>query len=198
MMRNSTSAGRDLRQFFKDQGGVASIEAILLIPLLFWAYTGTFVMFDAYKKQTDGLRVTYSVADAISREDSELTQAYLDSMTLLSDFMSRSPNRVTQRVTIVCYSAEDDQYQVAWSRTTGPKKSTLLPHTDLTVDDNRDRLPILPVGDQVVLVETFMDYAPVWSVGLAAQTFDYWVFTRPRFTNQVKHIAEPTGVCALA
>lgn len=186
---------RRVRRFLKDQTGVASVESILLIPLLFWAYIGTFVMFDAYKKQTDGLRVSYAVADAISREENEINQAYLNSMVKLSNYMTRVPSKITQRVTIVCYSPKKKKYRVAWSRSTGPLKQVIKKHTNGTIHNYKDRLPEMPLGDQVILVETFMDYAPLWDVGVSSMTFDYWIFTRPRFTNQVKWAGKPNWVC---
>ncbi|MEM6277477.1 MAG: hypothetical protein AAF714_11060 [Pseudomonadota bacterium] len=181
--------------FRDDESGLASIESILLIPLLFWAYLGTFVIFDAFKKQTDGLRVTYAVADAISREDAALNQTYLNNMRTLTNFLTRSSERVTQRVTIVCFSESRDRYAAAWSRVSGPKQGDYPAHTDWTLDANDYRLPNLPLGDQLILVETFMDYQPVWNVGIDAKTFEYWVFTRPRFASQVKWENQNSWVC---
>ena len=183
-----------LRRFAREESGLASIESILLIPLLFWAYLGTFVMFDAYKKQTDGLRVTYAVADAISREETALNQAYLDSMLQLSNFMTRSPSGITQRITIVCYSPKKGLYRVAWSRSQGPQKKAFKKLKNDTIDTYKSQLPILPLGDQAIVVETFMEYSPMWDVGLEGQTFDYWVFTRPRF-SQVVWDGKPNWDC---
>lgn len=187
--------GARLKAFRDDQSGMMALEAILVIPLLFWAYMGIFVMFDAFKKQTDGLRVTYAVADAISREKDAIDQTYLDSVYKLTNFMTRSPQRVTQRVTVVCYSPSADSYAIAWSMVQGPKMADYPAHTNETLDANANRLPNLVLGEQAVLVETFMDYAPIWDVGLTAKTFDYWVFTRPRFAEQVKWESEPAWVC---
>jgi len=184
-----------LKAFRDDEDGMASIESILLIPLLFWAYVGTFVMFDAFKKQTDGLRVTYAVADAISREDAALDQTYLNNMRNLTNYLTRSPERVTQRITVVCYSETSGKYAAAWSQVSGPKHTTYPAHTDATLDDNKERLPNIPVGDQILLVETFMDYQPIWNIGLDARTFEYWVFTRPRFSSQMIWEDETTWVC---
>ena len=151
-------------------------------------------MFDAYKKQTDGLRATYAIADAISREENDINQSYLNSMLDLTNYLTRTPNRVTQRVTIVCYSPKKSKYRVAWSRSQGPKKRTYKRHKNSTIDTLKDKLPILPLGDQLILVETFLDYAPLWNVGIDANTYDYFVFTRPRF-SQIKYENKSNWVC---
>ncbi|MEM1236819.1 MAG: hypothetical protein AAGI10_07605 [Pseudomonadota bacterium] len=184
-----------LRAFIHDQTGVASIEAVLLMPLLMWAYVGTYVIYDAYKKQLDGLRSTYAIADAISREEQGLNQTYLDSMLQLMNFMTSSPSGITQRVTIVCFDETDEDYHLAWSRSTGPRDDTYPPHTDQTLNNNAHRLPDFPEGDQVILVETFMEYSPLLNIGLDDQLFDYWIFTRPRFTNQITWQGQDTWTC---
>lgn len=182
-------------RFRKDETGTVSIEAILVIPLLFWAYIATFVMFDAYKTQTDGLRAAYAVADAISREDEEINQTYLDSMTNLLNFLTRSPSKINMRTTIVCYSEDSNSYRVAWSKLTGPQDDSLTIFTDSNINTIQDKLPIIPVGDQIILLEMFMEYAPIWDVGLDPTEFEYISFTRPRFTNQIKWENEPTWIC---
>ncbi|MEO1797831.1 MAG: hypothetical protein AAFR53_12580 [Pseudomonadota bacterium] len=186
------------QRFVQDRSGFATIEAVLMIPLLFWGFAATFVVFDAYKKQTDALRVSYAVADAISREETSINQAYLDSMVRLSDYMTAAPETITQRVTIVCYSEENTEYHVAWSKTTGGAPDSYTPHDNQSLNVNQDRLPIIPVGDQLIVVETFMGYEPIWQLGFGEQEFDYWIFTRPRFTNQIKWEDNDDWVCPAA
>ncbi|MEL6549771.1 MAG: hypothetical protein AAFQ54_05925 [Pseudomonadota bacterium] len=181
-----------------DTRGNVSIEAIILVPMLFWAYMMIYGVFDAYRKQTDGLRVSYAVADAISREENAIDQQYLDSMITLADYMTNSPSPVTQRVTIVCYSAENTEYHVAWSKTSGGYVEELPPHTNATLNQSDHRLPEIVVGDQVILVETFVHYAPLLNLSITQKMFDYWTFTRPRFTNQVKYENEDEWVCPAA
>ncbi|MEM9436025.1 MAG: pilus assembly protein [Pseudomonadota bacterium] len=188
-------AGLLTRRFRRDEAGTVSIEAILVIPLLFWAYMAIFVMFDAYKKQTDGLRATYAVADAISREDAEINQTYLNSMADLLDFLTRSPSQITMRTTIVCFSEDLDAYTVAWSKLTGPNAANLTLFSDANINNIKDKLPVIPEGDQVIVLEMFMDYSPMWDIGLDPKEFQYFSFTRPRFTNQVKWENQPTWIC---
>lgn len=187
-----------LRAFRKDERGMASIESLLIIPLLFWAYLGTFVMFEAYKRQTDGLRVTYAVADAISREEDAINQTYLNSMRKLTNYLTRSHELVTQRVSVVCFSPKRNKYRVAWSRVSGPKKSQYPRYNNSNIKDISDDLPVMPLGDQLILVETFMEYAPLWDVGMGEMTFDYFIFTRPRFTNQIQWEGKPEWACPKA
>ncbi len=185
-----------LRRLRRDERGIAAFETILLMPILMWGYVAMFVMFDAYKVQTDGLRVTYSVADAMSRELDPINQSYLDSMVRVSNFMTRSPQGITQRVSIVCFSDTLDQYRIAWSKTTGPNAASYAAHQHVDIDQLSDQLPSMPSGDQAILIETFMKYRPLWNIGISEMTFDYFVVTRPRFTNQVRWDGQEAWVCS--
>ncbi|MEO0485241.1 MAG: hypothetical protein AAF092_04955 [Pseudomonadota bacterium] len=187
-----------VRRFSRDEDGGAAVEAMLVLPILLWAFVASFVMFDAYKKQTDGLKVSYAVADALSREENDINQTFLNSMLKLSDFMTFSPEKLTQRVSIVCYSPQNQSYTVAWSRSTGPKKSSYPAHTNTSIHNERGRLPVIPLGDQLIVVETFMRFTPIVDIGLSDQIFEYWTFTRPRFTNQVKWQGQNSWVCPSA
>ncbi len=49
----------------------------------------------------------------------------------------------------------------------------------------KDRIPVMPNGDTVVLVETFMAYTPVFKVGLDPRWFQTFITTAPRFASCV-------------
>ncbi|MEM6477423.1 MAG: hypothetical protein AAF647_00105, partial [Pseudomonadota bacterium] len=195
--------------FKRDERGVASIEGIILIPLLFWAFIGTFVIFHAFKTQTEGLRATYAIADAISREDGEVDSTYFNSIYDLAKFMTDGAPGLAQRYTIVCQSPKEaDKLRVAWSIVRFPPQPAnqplppeFVPLNSTSINTEKDRLPTIPVGDQLILVETFLPFTPVWSFNpvwenaISAQTFDYFIFTRPRFTSQLKFKGQPNWVC---
>ena len=42
---------RRLARFSSDQTGSTTVEAVLILPLLLWAYVAMFVYFDAFKIQ---------------------------------------------------------------------------------------------------------------------------------------------------
>ncbi|MEL6700331.1 MAG: hypothetical protein AAFO58_01430, partial [Pseudomonadota bacterium] len=163
MMRALFKRSPLLRRFVRDSEGVASVETILLLPLLMWAYVSTFVFFDAYRVQTDGLRVAYSVSDSIGRQENGVNQTFMNSMERMTNFLTKSPNGITLRTTIVCWSNNHSKYRVAWSNVTGAK-TTILPHTHHTLHAQADRLPVVPFGDQLILVEMFLDYRPAINV----------------------------------
>ncbi|MGR3434088.1 MAG: TadE/TadG family type IV pilus assembly protein [Shimia sp.] len=183
-----------LSLFRRDERASGAIEMVLIMPLLFWAYAGTFMFYDAFRAKNNALRASYTISDAISREIDEINGKYLNSMHQMLNFLSASPNTTRMRVTIVCYDDKKKRYTRAWSQVRGG--GGLKPHNNGTLhSDMRAHLPIMPDGDQVVLVETYVDYRPVFDAVVAEQTFSNVVVTRPRYTNQVKWSGKSGWVC---
>ena len=58
---------------------------------------------------------------------------------------------------------------------------------DLETENDADRIPVMPSGDSVILVETNMAYEPIFNIGLKAQWYTTFITTRPRFTSCVKY-----------
>ncbi|MEM6728271.1 MAG: TadE/TadG family type IV pilus assembly protein [Pseudomonadota bacterium] len=197
MRRLLQALKRSAQRLRRDERGLSAIETVVIVPMLFWALAGTFVMFNAFKTQTEGLRATNAIADAISRETSELNGNYITSLYDLTRYMARGKHPIRQRITIVCRSTTvPDEYRVAWSVVRGPTNPVGIdPWTSQTINTRKDDLPIMPVGDQLILVETMLSFRPVFGAILSDQTLNYWVFTRPRFTNQVKYQGQPNWVC---
>lgn len=175
-----------LRAFRNDLRGSLSVEAVLIFPLLMWAYAAMFVYFDAFRAQNTNLKAAYTISDMVSRETNGVSANYIEGLNTVFDYLTKSTEPTWVRVTIVY--CDQDCYDPArvlkkdWSYATDGKPKL----TDADVQGSYDsKIPILPLGERLIMVETFVDYQPAFNVGLDGFTFENFVATRPRFAGQV-------------
>lgn len=172
---------RAIRHFLKGTRGSMTVEAALILPLLFWALIATLVFFDAFRQQNIAMKASYTLSDLISRETDTLSPDDIDGLNGVFDYLTFSNHPSWIRVTSIRWDATDAEFKVNWSHAT--KDNDAL--TDLTLQDKANIIPAMAVGDSVVLVETYMIYEPPFRVGLDANWTVNAVVTRPRFASQV-------------
>lgn len=182
-----------IRHFWSETRGSLSVEAALILPLLTWFYVGSFVWFDAFRTQNANLKAAYTIADMLSRETVPVTETYLKGLNTVFDYLTTSNHPTYIRVTTVrCLSAcalDDSRVlEVGWSYATDGR----APITTAGIVAFNDTIPIMPQGDTLVLVETFMAYEPIFNVGITATTFENKVVTRPRFAPQLLYAGANT------
>ncbi len=177
-----TRLPRALHAFAKDLRGTLTVEAVVMLPLLFWAMLAMLVFFDAYRQTSLNVKAAYTVGDMISREVDPITPAYLDGASLLFAELARSSSATKLRVTVVYYNSTQKRFYRDWSHQRGGVP--VLSNADIS--KMTDRLPTVPNNERLILVETWADYEPPFNVGLKRQDLYNFVFTRPRFAPQVK------------
>ena len=169
------------RRLRRHQGGAMIVELVIMLPLLLWCFTATWVFFDAYRTKTVNTRAAYTIGDALSRETGYVTPDYLLSLKALQDFLVNGrPTRL--RISVIGYDALLGRYTVRWSMPSGLGLGLL---DDSLLQGMRDELPEIPEGEIVTLVESWIDYTPLFDVGLAPFTFEHTAVTRPRFAGQL-------------
>jgi hypothetical protein len=84
-------------------------------------------------------------------------------------------------LTAVSWDIDEDDYRVIWSRSSG----TDFVHTDDTLRAEADRLPLISVGDTLIVVETEVLFRPLLNVGLDNMVMREFVPSRPRFASWV-------------
>ena len=175
-----------LRRFCRNTTGSVSIEAILMFPMLTLAMMSTYIYFDAFRAKNTNLKAVYTIADAISRESS-IDPAYMNTMHRMLNFLTDSNHPTRLRVTLVqcaksatCQDAAPSSmvYDVVWSRKRG---NNISRWTDANINELKDRLPVFPKGDTLLVVETAMAYEPIFSVGFDALSIENMAVTRSRF-----------------
>lgn len=169
-------------RFLDDTRGSVSVEFVIMMPLLFWAFMATYVYFDGYRQSAQNLKATYAIGDMISRETEAINDTYIDSMRNVLTLMTSSDETVKLRVTVVRWDQSDNRYYVVWSESRGYS----APRTDADMTDIAARLPVMPDNERVIVIETQSVYEPSFDIGMGDQTLENFIFTRPRFVNQVK------------
>jgi hypothetical protein len=170
------------RQFGDETRGSIPTEGVLAFAFLIWWYIASFQFFDAFRQKNVNLKAAYTVADLVSRQTQDLDPAYIDGMNTLFDYLTFSRKPTWVRVSVVEWDPVNTKYKIYWSYAT----SSHPVHTDTTINLQANRIPVMPVGDSVVLVETFMAYEPIFNIGdMGARIFDTFITTRPRFAAKV-------------
>lgn len=174
-------AGSVLRGFGRKSDGGVNIEAILFLPLLIISTVAALVFYDAFRKDSLGDKATFTVGDMLSRETDYITPDYIDSTKALFSFLTGTTEAEnTLRVTVVQYDLETDSYSAIWSEARG---SHVGPLDDGDLIDAHTQLPVMSDAEQVIVVDTYLDYTVPSRVGDVV--FDARVFTRPRFAPQL-------------
>ncbi len=183
-MRTLKKTRNRLITFRRNEDGILTVEAIMIFPLLLFAVTSAFVVFEGFRQSASNLKAAYTLGDLVSRETQTITETYVDSLHELMEAMIKNQSELKLRLSLIVYDEEDDRHYVRWSTTRGYD----FEWTDDNIGEIRSSLPPMPNQDTLILVETSNEYVPVRTPGYGIGTgitFDNFVFTRPRFTNEV-------------
>lgn len=180
-----------LKHFFRDsESGSFSIEAVLMFPLLVWAFVAMYVYFEALREQGINQKAAYTIGDLLSREEEKIDMAYLEGMHGIFEWLTRTQSDVAIRVSVVRFddndteSTGDDFHDLVWSRAVGGDKA------DLEQADVAGQLtpyvPIMANNSTAIIVETWATFEPVLEIGLQDTELTNIVVTSPRFSGQLK------------
>ncbi len=173
--------------FARDEDASVSVEAVLILPLLLWAFVASYTFFDVYRDKNLSLKANYAVSDLLSRETTPIDMNYLNGAAKLYKYLTRSPGSGWMRVTSVYCDQDCDlnsrRLKTHWSKATG----SLPTYTDQSLRDILGpTIPWLAAGDQLIVVETGIEYKTPFSrtfSGIGDQTLVDVVMTRPRFSQ---------------
>lgn len=171
-----------LRHFARDTSGVVTLEFVIMMPMLFITFMSCYVYFDGYKQAATNLKAAYTVSDLVSRETESVNDNYIDSMYRLFQELTRSNNPVRLRISVVWWDDNQKKYFLDWSEARGANFSPLQ-NSDMS--DIASKLPTMPDGERVILVETSNTFIPLFRIGMDNIDIDNFVFTRPRFAPLV-------------
>jgi len=168
-----------------DTRGSLPVERLIASTWLIWWYIASFQFFDAYRQKNINLKAAYTIADLISRvqPNDSIDANYIEGLNTLFDYLTFSRKPTWVRVSSVIWDDTDNRYEIAWSYASGATGG----QTDETIQADKNRIPVMPAGDSVILVETNMAYEPIFNIGLKAQWYTTFITTRPRFTSCVKY-----------
>lgn len=173
-----------IARFRSDDDGSLTIEAALILPLLFWAYVGCYTYFDAFRQKSEIVRSSYSIADMLSRETNAIDQTYIDGLNTAYDLLTSTGTGTEIRVTVVIFDEDDDEFDLGWSNVSGSRQP--LSKADLNSSAWTSRIPIMSDADSAVIVETWTDLNPVFGWGgLNDAEVSQVNIVRPRFAAQL-------------
>ncbi|MEE9428012.1 MAG: hypothetical protein V3V25_07685 [Paracoccaceae bacterium] len=177
-------------RFGKDQKGSMAVEAVLAVPMLFWAATATFTFYDAFKAQNATFRANYTISDMLSRQTQAIDLNYLNGLHSVFRYMTHTRNEATWiRISVVtCESscADEPNRVLAWDWSHGANGARDLDDTDLLYYESK--IPLMATGNRLILVETSRHYNPPFAnflVSFAERDLASHVVTRPRFAPQL-------------
>ena len=176
------SISQRIRRTIGDERGSFSVEAVLMFPMLVWAFMAMFVFFEGLRESNINLKATYTISDLLSRETELIDQNYLDGMNDVYAWLSRSANPVSMRVTVVGYDEANDRHVNIWSRGVAGQSNLTQEGINETISPH---IPIMADANSAIVVETWTTYDPIMDIGLAETDIYNIVVTAPRFSEQL-------------
>ena len=174
---------RALRRFGRGQRGSVSVETIVMLPVLVAVLLSMAAFWDGMRARNAALKAATTVSDAISRETAPIDAGYVDRMGELYAFLADARGDTSLRITVVANTLADDggeKLELRWSAVTKAGEAPVA-----NVDDVAPHIPTIAVGDQVIVVESRVDWTPPLRTPLVAQTFEEVTVSRARFVPQV-------------
>ena len=170
-----------LAGFGRKEDGTIALEAMIVIPVIFWSFLATFSVFHSFRTYSINQKAAFTIGDAISRETAPLDDEYLTGAYSLFNYLAGATGDPAIRVTSLRWDGNNERFYRDWSKTRGPRP-------ELSNDDVREwatRLPVMPHNERVMLVETWADYEPPFKTGIEQREIRNFIFTRPRFAPRV-------------
>lgn len=174
-----------LFRFRDDTRGSVMVEAVITLPLLVWMLAATYEFFEVHRYKSVREKASYTVADMLSREQTEpVTPSYMDNTLTLFNEITNDDGVNQIRVSIIQYDEDNDEYFIHWSEVRGTGGMGVL--TDADVASAHATLPIMNDAEQLILVESASTYSPAFEVGLNDNlSIDTRVFTAIRFAPKI-------------
>ena len=186
---------RLFRNALSDERGTFSIEAVLMFPLLIWAFMGMYSFFEGLRESNINLKATYAVADVLSRETEEIDMRYLSNMNTIYEWLARTDDDTMMRVSVVIWDAASEEHRLYWSRGVNGREDLVQEFVKTNVTPH---VPIMADQASAIVVETWVDHNPImlpvrdfWLfevIGLGWEPTEIYnlVVISPRFTDQLK------------
>jgi Flp pilus assembly protein TadG len=172
-----------LQKFRDDESGQVSIEALLTLPILIWTMVAIFVYYDVFHTINSVQKAAYSIADLVSRQE-VVTESFIAGQENILAFLTAGSPLATMRITSLEYDEPNAEYDLLFSRTSDP---SVQQHTDASLQDLDDLIPVLSDGESVVIVETWVQHTPRFDTGVLGVapgvdggTYVQFVVTRAR------------------
>lgn len=167
-----------INKFRKDTNGATMVEFMIILPLIFFWLAAGFVFFDVFSASIQSKRSTYTITDSISRQSS-LNDAFIGRLHgVFQAMVDQDGTKSGVRISTIrnTGSTGADNYEVMWSVAEGrfdgvtyTGESNIGP-TAATIERY---LPILDPQEELVMVETYREYKPIFDwVGIKSRDLE--------------------------
>ncbi|WP_299349718.1 pilus assembly protein [uncultured Shimia sp.] len=181
MIQIIRSVLKTARRFSKETDGTVSVEAVIVLPMLLWAFIAMWVFFDAYKTRSETEKAAFVVSDMLARETGAINETFMVSAKNLFDILADSDSESGLRTSVISYRGKRDIYVLEWSNAQG----NISALSSSSIAEIATDLPEMVDGETLILVETISTYEPSLNVGLGDLTMKTFIFARPRFAPQL-------------
>ncbi|WP_170603878.1 TadE/TadG family type IV pilus assembly protein [Ruegeria arenilitoris] len=173
-----------LKQFFDREDGIITVEAVLVLPMMFWSIFASYTYYDSYRQSARNIKAAYTVADIISRERNMINATYINTMHSLLETMVSTRAPVSMRISFLLYEEPTDGHTVLWSCVRGGVYNSL---NDGDAKLMKPLLPTMPDNGKMIVVETNNTYRAPFNIGFGFDDFSMgnFVFTHPRVFDNI-------------
>lgn len=182
---------RALRRRFGNEDGVIAVETVVITPFLLMGLFLSYEYYDVYRQRSLIEKATYTVTDALSRENAVVDDTYIDNLKTTFDMMVGTRNPTQLRVSVVRFhAASGGSHELRWSEVRGTGE--LIPLTQAHMDELGPSLPIMINGQDLIVVESTGIHSPILTNGLLDDLrMESRMFMTLRFASQLCFV----GVC---
>jgi Flp pilus assembly protein TadG len=181
---------RLLRAFRRDERASVTAEFVIVMPLLIWTLLATFSYWDAYRAMNRVQKAAFIITDNLSRTGGDTSQAYLNGLRSMVDYLIDDEMAPRVRFTSVEWRQATNAHVVTWSCAFG---TGMTKHTTASFAPSAPDLPEMGDLETLIVVEVYVDYVRPMDVdaffdlpiGVNNMTFEEWNFVKPRFINKV-------------
>ncbi|MEJ2003105.1 MAG: hypothetical protein P8X77_17325, partial [Maritimibacter sp.] len=82
-----------LHRFSREEDAVVLVEAVLVLPMLLWAFGAGYVYFDAFRAKNLATKGNYAISDLLSRETNTVNANYVEGMGKVYQYLTRSNDK---------------------------------------------------------------------------------------------------------
>lgn len=170
-----------LDRFRRDETASVTVEAVIMLPILFWVFIICYVFFDAFRAQSLNVKASYTISDALSRETDYITPEYVSFLYELQGVLTDAPGERRMRLSVISYDKASNQHVVRWSEARGG--AVRLPQGPRPL---MAAIPIMADQDITIMFEGWVTYHPPFAMSrLGDLTFYDVLTTRPRFAPKL-------------
>jgi len=176
-----------LVRFGAGTSGSITVETLLILPVVAWGFMAALTFTDAFRHQTILQKSVYTAGDLVSRSSGTVVDAdFIAGIYTLMQRMNDTPATVAMRMSLIGWDDDVGELRVVWSNADHAGGLGRLDDAQLNLA-YAAQVPTITQGETLLLTEGWMDYAPMFQIGLSRRTMTEVALTRPRFAPGIPY-----------